>query len=156
MHQLLPHQSNSVPQMLENPHTDVFSLFITITSYRISMAGGRRRPSEFTCRRSHFPQTCGKEHPGPQTKLKGEEGAGEEEREGSWLQTIPVLVDGSSECGIQAVGLPTLILYTESRAGQTPVESWGRDMGEAEQQATPSARADGVTSRPTPCLPISA
>lgn len=104
--------------MLENPHTDVFPLFITITSYHISMADGPRRPSAFTCRRSHFPQTCGKEHPRPQTKLKGEEGAGDE-RGGSWLQAIPVPVDV-----IQAVGLPALILYTENRgAGQTPVES---------------------------------
>lgn len=124
---------------------------LTVSPWQVAPGTAQSSPAEGAT--SH--RCVGRSILGPNTKLKGREEQEKKREEAAGFGPSPCWGDGSSDCGVRALGLPILILYIESRVGQTPVESWGWDMGEAEQQATPSTRADGVISQPTPCLPIS-
>ena len=65
----------------------------------------------------------GGEHPGFQADLKGLAGG---ERGGSWLEAIPTLVNGFTECGSQEVGLPpaSCVLRTEEGSHQRNTGNW--------------------------------
>lgn len=95
---------------------------------------------------------------GPQLSWRGREEQEKKREEAAGFRPSPRwwVVPLSMEFGQWVFPPWSCILRAERvRHHWNPGDRTGWDTGEAEQQATPSTRADGATSRPTPCLPIS-